>query len=165
VDRPRSVERARAADRRSRPAWTLPVPRLGHADLEAHLDGHPSDIREIVLALREVVLAAAPDAAEAVKFGCLSYHRVGAWLGSIGGNVCMIEVCRGEIWLSFIRGAGLPDPARLLVGEGKFKRFVAIPSPAAVRRRAVRDLIAASARGRKAQEQVKEKTPARTRGS
>jgi len=84
-------------------------------------------VRRLVLALRRAVLAAAPEAAEAIKFHVLCYYRPGAWFGSIGGNICMIEARRGRVFLSFIHGAPLRDPHGLLVGKGKSKRFVPIP--------------------------------------
>jgi hypothetical protein len=54
------------------------------------------------------------------------------------------------VGLCFIRGAGLPDPKRLLLGSGAQTRFIRLESPAVLRRPEVRALIAAAiARARK----------------
>lgn len=108
--------------------------RLSRARLDEWLRFHPPAVRRLVRVLREVVLKAAPGAAESVKFGVLSYYHPGAWFGSIGGNICMIEVKGDRVLLSFIRGALLDDPGGVLGGAGKFKRFVAVADEAGARR-------------------------------
>jgi hypothetical protein len=98
------------------------------------------------MALREMVLKAAPHAAEAVKFRCLAYFDPDAPFGSIGGNICFIETKRGGVSLSFIAGAALPDPKGLLRGKGKSKRFVPVPSEAGAKSPALRALVRAAAK-------------------
>jgi hypothetical protein len=105
-----------------------------------------ADVRRLVLALRQVVLRTVPGAAEAVKFRCLCYYEPQAWFGSIGGNICMIEAKRGRVELSFIRGVGLPDPAGLLRGNGKFKRRVPVGSAAEARDPRLARLVRAAAK-------------------
>lgn len=100
--------------------------RLSAARLANHLAGEPRNVRAIVSRLRRQILAAVPSAAESVKFHCLCYYHLGARYGAIGGNICLIEVHDGEVRLSFIHGASLPDPHGLLRGRGKAKRFVPI---------------------------------------
>lgn len=92
-----------------------------------------------------MILRAAPRAAEGMKFRCPCYWHAGAFFGSIGGNICVIEVKRGKVVLSFIRGAGLPDPAGLLRGKAKAKRFVPVPSVDAARDVKLARLVRASA--------------------
>jgi hypothetical protein len=99
---------------------------LSEAELSEHLAAATPSERRVMLALRRMVLRAAPGAAEAVKFGSLCYYHPDADLGSIGGNICMIEVRDGAVALSFIHGARLEDPDGLLQGEGKAKRFVPV---------------------------------------
>jgi len=115
-------------------------------ELVAFLERWPAELVDIVLALRDVVRAAAPKATEAVKFHSLCYFRPDAPFGSIGGNVCMISVRRGVVYLSFLHGARLPDPQRLLTGTAKAKREIKIDTRAAIRHPAIRDLIRAAAR-------------------
>ena len=106
----------------------------------------PPATRRIVEALRATVLAAAPKAAEAFKFRVICYFHDDAYFGSIGGNICMIEVKRGEVFLSFIHGSLLPDPRGLLLGKGKFKRFVRVPDEETAKSGAIKDLVRAAAK-------------------
>lgn len=105
--------------------------RLSAAAIAAHLADHPPDLRRLALDLRRTVLKAAPAAAEAIRFNCLCYYRDDEPFKAIGGNICMIEVRRGAVWLSFIQGAGLDDPGGLLQGRGKAKRRAPIPDRSA----------------------------------
>ncbi len=104
----------------------MPPPRLSADQLRDHLLLETVQTRRLVRHLRQVVLRAAPQAAEAIKFGALSYFHAEAPFGSIGGNICMIDVKRGKVTLGFILGADLADPHGLLQGGGKSKRFVPI---------------------------------------
>jgi hypothetical protein len=81
--------------------------------------------RHLVTSLRRVVLEVAPDARETVLWGGLSYHR--PWLGGrVKGAICQIVAKRGAVRLDFIHGIALTDPARLLQGTRRSKRFVPI---------------------------------------
>ncbi len=119
--------------------------RLSRAALSLHLRAESPAVRRTALALRKAVLAAAPGAAEAIKFHVLAYYHEDAFFKSIGGNICMIEVKRGRVVLSFIRGSGLPDPAGLLHGTGKHKRFVDVRDAAFAARREIAGLVKAAA--------------------
>lgn len=123
----------------------MPPPRLSRAQLADHLVLESAPVRRLVLALRACVLKAVPAAAEAFKFHTLCYYHADAWFGSIGGNICMIEIKKGKVLLSFIHGAGLADPDRLLFGKGNSKRFMCIPDAAFAARPQVRALIRAAA--------------------
>jgi hypothetical protein len=102
--------------------------------------------RRIAMELRKMVLRVAPGAAEGMKFRCPCYWHAGACFGSIGGNICVIEVKRGQVELSFIRGAGLADPGGLLRGRAKAKRFVPIGSLDEARDPRLSRLVRAAAR-------------------
>lgn len=119
--------------------------RLTRTELAIFLEPHPSTTQRVVRALRARIFRAAPSASEAIKFHVLSYFREDSYLKSIGGNICMIEIKRGSVVLSFIRGAGLPDPTGILYGTGKFKRFVDIPDVQAAKSVAVAELLRAAA--------------------
>jgi hypothetical protein len=110
----------------------------------AWLDACPGDLRDLVVALREMVRDAAPAAVEDIKFHTLCYFKPGCAFGAIGGNVCMIECKRGRVALSFIHGAQLPDPQRLLKGRAQAKRFVELRSLIDVPRAALVDLVRAA---------------------
>lgn len=111
-----------------------------------HLLGEPAPTRKIVEKLRAAVLAAAPHATEAFKFRVLCYFHADACFGAIGGNICMIEVKRGDVFLSFIHGSLLPDPHALLAGKGKFKRFVRIPDEQTAGGTPIKNLVRAAAK-------------------
>lgn len=120
-------------------------PRLNAAAIARHLLCEDPPTRRIVRTLRKTILSAAPSAVEAIKFHVLCYYHADAWFGSIGGNICMIEVKQGRVLLTFIHGALLPDPAGILYGRGKSKRFVRIADCDAAASSPVADLVRASA--------------------
>jgi hypothetical protein len=104
----------------------------------------PRQQREVVEALRLLVLQAASGAAESILWGSLSYHRP-SFGGRIKGAVCLITPKADCIHLGFIHGASIPDPHRLLCGGGKAKRFVPVRSLADINREELRGLIHAAA--------------------
>jgi hypothetical protein len=110
------------------------------ADLKAFLDAPPSEARQLVTALRDVVRRTVPHAKESLLWGALSYHRpeVG---GRVKGAVCQIGVKRGQVRLDFIHGMRLADPCGLLQGDRLSKRFVPIGSVADARRPEIVNLI------------------------
>ncbi len=104
----------------------------------------PDELCDVVLELRDLVCKVAPAAAEAIKFGALSYFKPDQPYGSIGGNVCMIGWREDCVHLAFIHGASLPDPDGLLKGTAKAKRFVEIRSRVDLRQPAITHLIEAA---------------------
>lgn len=119
--------------------------RLSVDEIAAYLQECPDEVCDLVLALRDVVLTTAPEAAEAIRFHCLCYYRADSPYGAIGGNICTMDGRSGIVRLGFIQGARLPDPAGLLQGDRKAKRWVDILSVRQARSRAIRELIRASA--------------------
>jgi len=95
------------------------------AEVLAYLrDEHP-ELSELALWTRSVVLAADPDLTERVYRG---WHGVG-FRHPEGGYVCAIYPRSEWIVLLFERGAALPDPEGLLLGEGRQTRFFRIAEP------------------------------------
>jgi hypothetical protein len=113
---------------------------MRQANLEAFLDALPPEMRQLVLALRDVVRRTAPHAEESLLWGGLSYHRpqVG---GRVKGAVCLIVVKGGQVRLDFIHGVRLADPCGLLQGDGLSKRFVRIGTVADAKRPEVTALV------------------------
>lgn len=104
------------------------------------LDDVIPELRPVVMALREVVRRAVPDAEETVLWGGLSYHT--PWVGGrVKGSICQIVVRRGVVRLDFIHGIRLADADRLLEGDRLSKRYVPIRSAADARRPAIARLI------------------------
>lgn len=120
---------------------TTPPARLSRPDLSLHLAGEPANARRTVLTLRRAVLGTAPKASEALKFHVLCYYHADAYFGAIGGNICMIEVRKARVLLSFIHGSLLEDPGSRLTGTGKFKRFIHVEFPEAAEDPALRALV------------------------
>jgi len=119
--------------------------RLTDEEVLAVVGDWPGELPEWALALRRVVLKAAPAASEKIAFNSLVYYRAGAEYGVIGGNVCGIGVHKGALKLGFIHGAFLPDPHGLLQGKAKAKRHVDISKKSDIHREALRALIKAAA--------------------
>ena len=95
--------------------------------LENFLKFTPHHLQEIVLELRNVIMAVAPDATEVVRWGGLSYFHEGHG-GIISAGICQIGIHKDHIRLEFIHGVFLPDPGQLLRGTQKYKRYVQIDS-------------------------------------
>lgn len=109
-------------------------------DLRRLLDSLPSGVRQLVLALRNVVRRNVPQAEESHLWGGLSYHRpeVG---GRVKGAVCQINFKGGQVRLEFIHGIRLADPSGLLQGHLVSKRFVHIATAADAERSEIGALI------------------------
>jgi len=109
-------------------------------NINTFLDTVSPQVRELVLALRSVVRRVVPHAVESVVWDSLSYHRpeVG---GRVKGAVCQIVAKRGQVRLDFIHGIRLSDPAGLLQGDGKSKRYISITSAADFERPEVAALV------------------------
>jgi len=95
------------------------------ADLAAFFNGLSTDARQLVRALRDVVLRTVPEAEESLLWGALSFHRpeIG---GRVKGAVCQIVAKKGKVRLDFIHGIRLRDPSGLLQGDRLSKRYVPI---------------------------------------
>jgi hypothetical protein len=113
---------------------------MNNQDLRGFLKGLPDPVREIVLALRDVVRQNAPHAEESLLWGGLSYHRPGIG-GRVKGAVCQIVTRGGRIRLDFIHGIRLADPRGVLQGDRVSKRFVPVDSAAKAGRPEIAALI------------------------
>ncbi len=100
-------------------------PVLPLREIETFLQHTPPHLQEIVLELRNVIAAVAPDAAEVVRWGGLSYYHAGRGR-IVSAGICQIGLHKDHVRLAFIHGAFLPDPRHLFEGTEKYKRFVRI---------------------------------------
>lgn len=96
-------------------------------EIEAFLQHTPAHLQEIVLELRNLIAEIAPDAAETIRWGGLSYFHAGRG-GIVSAGICQISIHADHVRLAFIHGAFIADPRQLLVGTQKAKRFVRIES-------------------------------------
>ena len=122
------------------------MPRQRHtaSDFDEFLQTVPDNLKAIVELLRQLIIDAAPETAETVLWGALSYHRPSVG-GRVKGSVCQIEAKEDCVHLGFIHGAALPDPDRLLRGDRMSKRYVRLTTRGDVRQPAVRRLVEAAA--------------------
>ena len=91
------------------------------------LTAYDRTITDLALALREIILEEQPDASESVY----QVYTVAIWFGFSGkmkDMFCYITTHAGHIDLGFPRGANLPDPNRVLEGEGKAMRHIKFTS-------------------------------------
>ena len=95
--------------------------------IENFLKFTPPHLQEIVLELRNIIFSVAPDAAEVVRWGGLSYFHEGRG-GIVSAGICQIGIHEDHIRLAFVHGAFLPDPRKLLRGTQKAKRFIELNS-------------------------------------
>lgn len=87
----------------------------------ADLDGWQA---EVVATVRDLVKAAAPDAAEAIKWAqpVFDYH----------GPFAYIRAFKNHVNFGFWRGAALDDPLGLLQGDGEKMRHIKLTGPAEI---------------------------------
>ncbi len=113
-------------------------------EVERFLEFSPPDLRDIVMQIRDLVLSVAPTAAEVVRRrGIVYYHAERG--GPVSAGICQVSLREDHVRLAFIHGAFLPDPAGLLQGEPRYKRYVRLETFDDTPWDAIQDLITASA--------------------
>src|SRR5690242_17981456 len=98
-----------------------------HPQLLEFLEAYDPHISNLALALRQIILEEAPDASESIY----QVYTVAVWFGYSGkmkDMFCYITTHAGHVNLGFPRGASLPDPRRVLLGEGKTIRHIKFAS-------------------------------------
>jgi len=114
-----------------------------HPQLLGFLKAYDRHISDLALALREVILEEFPDASESIY----QVYTVAIWFGFSGkmkDMFCYITTSTGHVNLGFPRGASLPDPNRVLEGDGKIMRHIKFRSQQDVERPFVRRYIQAA---------------------
>ena len=105
------------------------------------LSNLPLELRAIAKQLRAVARKQMPDAHEFIYHDAIGYSVS----DSPFDRICYISPQKkGYVNFGFFFGAGLPDPANLLIGEGKRLRHVKIWSVAEAKNPALATLIAAT---------------------
>ncbi len=126
-----------------------------HPRLVGFLEAYERPIGDLALALREIILEGAPDASESVY----QVYTVAIWFGFSGkmkDMFCFITTHAKHVNLGFPNGASLPDPNRVLEGEGKALRHIKFKNPGDLERPFVRRYIQAA---------MERAAPAGTRGT
>jgi len=98
---------------------------LSMSEIETFLLHTPLQLQEIVLELRNIIASVAPDAAEVVRWGGLSYFHEGGG-GIVSAGICQIGIHKDHVRLAVIHGVFIADPQHLFEGTQKYKRFVRI---------------------------------------
>jgi hypothetical protein len=107
------------------------------------LAAYDPTIADMALALREIILEEAPNASESVY----QVYTVAIWFGYSGkmkDMFCYIATNAAHVNLGFPRGASLPDPNRVLEGDGKAMRHIKFASLRDIERPFVRRYIQAA---------------------
>ena len=119
------------------------VTRPPDPQLLSFLEAYDPHIADLALALREIILEEVPDASESI----FQVYTVAIWFGFSGkmkDMFCYIATSAEHINLGFPRGSTLPDPNRVLEGEGKAMRHIKFAGIAELERNYVRRYIQAS---------------------
>jgi hypothetical protein len=125
---------------RFRYIWSAAMERPPDPQLLGFLEAYDRHISDVALALREVILEEAPDASESIY----QVYTVAVWFGFSGkmkDMFCYIATNAGHVNLGFPRGSTLPDPNRVLEGEGKTMRHIKLRTLRDVERPFVRRYI------------------------
>jgi hypothetical protein len=99
-----------------------PSARERGVSVEAYVAGLPDWRGETVSSLRRLILEAAPDASESIKWGQPVYD--------VNGPFAHIKAFKGHVNFGFWRGAEFTDPKGLLKGSGTRMRHVELRGPA-----------------------------------
>ena len=121
---------------------SLPVmPRPPDRQLLSYLAAYDPHISNLALTLREMVLEEAPDAIESI----VKSYAVAIGFSFTGkplkDGFCHIATYSTHVNLGFNRGAQLPDPGRLLIGNGKSVRHITIHDQNELERPSIRRYI------------------------
>ena len=114
-----------------------------HPQLIGFLEAVDRPVADLALALREIILEEVPDAFESIY----RVYTVAIWFGfteKMKDMYCYIATNAKHINLGFPRGATLPDPNRVLEGDGKAMRHIKFATPEDLDRPFVRRYIRAS---------------------
>ena len=105
--------------------------------IEAWMQAHAGELGDIAHQWFEVMRKCGDEVRELVHDGCPV-----ACLGDAPFGY--VNVFTSHVNVGFFQGAGLPDPARLLQGNGKFMRHVKLKPGTAANAAALKKLIAAA---------------------
>jgi hypothetical protein len=91
---------------------------------------------DVVLALRDLVREAAPEAKESIKWAQPVYEE--------NGPFCYIKAFKNHVNFGFWRGVDLPDEAGILEGSGEKMRHVRVTGLEDLREDVFQDLVRAA---------------------
>lgn len=106
------------------------------------LANYPPEMQAISQRLRTMLKDARPDGQEVLY--AKDNHIGYSFTGKSGDRILYICPMKNYVRLGFMRGARLPDPDHLLVGEGKWLRHIKIKTMDEANRPAVESLVKAA---------------------
>ena len=112
-------------------------------EIERFLERKPEALRDIVFELRNLIAEIAPTATEKILWSGLSYYDA-THGGPVKGGICQIEIHADHVRLSFLHGAFITDPRRLLQGERIAKRYARLEAYESAPWEALAELIRAA---------------------
>jgi hypothetical protein len=123
-----------------------PSKQSAHAGTDQAIDDllqlYPPEVRELALATRAFLLRLIPKAIETVD---VKSKVIGIGFGTgYKDLICTLILAKGWVTLGIARGAGLPDPDKLLEGSGKVHRHVKLKSESDLKSPALAALVKAS---------------------
>jgi len=89
-------------------------------EVSGYINNLPEDKKEILTALREIILSVDPSLNESLKWKQPVYTKK--------GDICYIFPAGNHVNLGFYRGIELKDPKKMLEGTGKTMRHTKIRS-------------------------------------
>jgi len=106
------------------------------------LKAYPSEVQDLALQARRLVLESIPKAEETVDS---SAGVIGYGFGSgYSGTICTLILSKSGVKLGIVRGAEILDPHRLLEGSGKVHRYVQLRKSADLERPGLKPLLKAA---------------------
>jgi hypothetical protein len=107
--------------------------------IETFLTDYPPEVKDLVLAARDMLLGVLPEATETLDE---SAKVIGYGYGpGYKGLVCTLILSRTGVKLGIVRGSELPDPKRLMQGSGKVHRHVALRTVADLKQAGLKPLL------------------------
>ena len=105
---------------------------------------YPSEVKTLAESARHAILELLPGAEQSVD---PSAGVIGFGYGpGYKGVICTLILSKSGVKVGLVGGARLPDPHGLLEGSGKVHRYVALRTPADLRRPGVKQLVKAAGR-------------------
>ncbi len=114
------------------------------AALRGFLEAYDPPLARLYFAARAIVLDAAADANELIYDAYNAVTTAYSFTERLGDAFCHVAAYRGYVNLGFNRGAGLPDPDRILVGKGARIRHVRVSAAEDLKRPALQSLLRAA---------------------
>jgi hypothetical protein len=96
-------------------------------EIQFHFRNDSSDWLDIILEVHSIVTEIAPDAFAELRNRSVSYYFDERG-GPVSAGICNVNTEVDHIRLSFIHGSFLPDPAHILEGNSRYKKYVVIRS-------------------------------------